>query len=182
MEQLKRKHINLINKEVVKIGPLKESASDFFISESYHLISRQHKGDENGNTWCEFAEFGLSQLAIDKKLNEVYVIHNRNVKIDRESSSEVICQDGEVILGRKHTGDENGVTEYKIGRVYVGIKDMDLLIPCVTINRRTKECKESSGEQMHLGGLSMVGRTHKGDENGKTIYTFADIAIPILEK
>ena len=71
-----------------------------------------------------------------------------------------------IIVGRKHDGDENGQTAFKIAQVKVDGK-----IASWDDYLGSGEIKESSGTWWTApSGKVMVGERHKGDENGRTYY------------
>ena len=166
--------------ERLEIFDEKESNSEFIFSdekrETYHLISRQHKGDENGKTICKFAKFKIPTEYKDKLV--VYVGCPRYVKV-KESCSNITCSSGEVIVGRTHYGDENGYTVYQIAEVYAAVNKT--IRRCMTVDTCYKEFKESIGIEAHMGGRCIVGRSHYGDENGTTTYTFGKIVVPLKD-
>lgn len=83
----------------------------------------------------------------------------------REPGSSFMCPQDEVMIGRAHTGDENGYTTYYCGIVVIdGTRVEALYTPYkVTIT-------ESSGKYTVPDGYALVGRSHYGDENGSTTY------------
>ena len=79
---------------------------------------------------------------------------------------------GYVIVGRAHSGDENGQTRYKYGKVYVsnGTTKKAVLMYDLVIEGPFKESNGANGYGWAAknGGYMMVGRQHTGDENGDT--------------
>lgn len=96
----------------------------------------------------------------------------------KEKDSLFMCPANTVLTGRCHSGDENGTTWYE----YSSLSAID-------INGATVDCaittsdivwsswfKESSGSGFDASdNRVIVGRQHKGDENGQTRYATAKI-------
>ncbi|MGW2995643.1 hypothetical protein ACWDA9_29170 [Streptomyces sp. NPDC001193] len=83
-----------------------ENRSDFTASSSKVLVGRHHYGDENGPTRYAFASLIWRGENVDPG-------SYRETEPQRESSSESKGGPGEVLVGRKHNGDENGPTLYR---------------------------------------------------------------------
>ncbi len=84
----------------------------------------------------------------------------------KESEDTFRCPSDEVMIGRRHEGDENGDTSYMCARVIhngnaVGIADTDSW---------SGAQKESSSSFTCPNSEVMIGRQHHGDENGDTKY------------
>ncbi|MCP5118825.1 MAG: hypothetical protein GY953_49060 [bacterium] len=71
------------------------------------MAGRKHNGDENGNTkyYCAPLYKDGDPLAVDFETCEW-----SNKK--KESDSDYKCKDDRFMVGRKHSGDENGNTKY----------------------------------------------------------------------
>lgn len=179
MKEINVQMITLEQVNIIETVPQKESDSNFTDADYRHLAARKHEGDENGNTWCKFASLQIPLESEALGLTDVVIGDSRTVSV-KESESNVQCEHGEIIVARKHHGDENGTTEYTIAQVYARINTTKILIPCVAINPEEKTCKESDGSYMEIAGKCMVGRRHNGDENKNTTYTFAHIAVPYV--
>lgn len=140
------------------------------------MISRQHFGDENGKTKCTFG-----RLEIPDKLENVKIsLGCARLITVKESQSDVVCNPGEIIVARAHSGDENGKTKYSLRQVYAQFGDSPIKYPCVTMSTEHVEVKESSGTTAEAEGKCIVRRSHFGDENAKTDYTLGKIAIPCI--
>ncbi|MFK0202438.1 hypothetical protein [Streptomyces lavendulae] len=85
---------------------LPENRSDFTAPSSKVLVGRHHYGDENGPTKYAFA-------SLLWRGEEVRMTPLRETIPQRESNSDSKGEAGEVMVGRKHTGDENGLTVYR---------------------------------------------------------------------
>lgn len=149
---------------------VKESNSTFECPPNMALIGRKHSGDENGSTTYQSAP-----LVIDPNTGEsrTITISDTSGWIDagKQSSLKYKAPAGYVITGRKHDGDENGRTYFKISRVYVG-QTYSRTVDEVT----SGSIKESSGTWYHTPAISLMkgvitGMTHSGDENGNSTYS-----------
>ncbi|PKV90068.1 hypothetical protein [Streptomyces sp. TLI_146] len=128
------------------------------------LLGRAHSGDENGNTtyYCGF-------ILIDNEMVTVSApIWSAS---QRESNSHFAAPGDQVLVGRQHTGDENGQTRYATASMSVGGRPVEL-----TSYRWTPGQRESSSYSKAGPQEVMVGRQHSGDENGQTSYQYAKIA------
>ena len=146
---------------------MKESVSSFLCPSNTVMTGRLHCGDENGETIYEYAEL----KAVDEKGNLVdgvitvefagwVDVYGEN--IGREYDAPL----GYVIIGRKHTGDEEGNTSYAIGKVYFNG------YPTNVINYKVSALqKESDGVWFKCDkNYFITARHHYGDENGTTYY------------
>ncbi|MFJ4714327.1 hypothetical protein [Streptomyces sp. NPDC088785] len=89
-----------------------------------------------------------------------------------EYASQFQAPEHEVLVGRKHDGDETGKTYYRTARVHQG----DGVYLTTANVRRSAPVKESAGVRFVApAGTVLVGRTHSGDENGSTTYYYADV-------
>ncbi|MGI8312867.1 hypothetical protein [Saccharopolyspora hattusasensis] len=128
------------------------------------LLGRAHYGDENGNTtyYC-----GL--ILIDGQQVQVSAPHWSDSQ--RESNSFFTASPGEVLVGRQHSGDENGQTRYATASMSAWGQPVEL-----TSYRWSAGQKESNSYSKAGEYEVMVGRQHSGDENGQTQYQYARIA------
>ena len=146
---------------------IKESGSNFTCASGTVMVGRRHSGDENGGTQYKCA----SLRAYDESGRSVNVsISIVNAKWDSsyKQSSDHQYRPGSqwIIVGRKHDGDENGQTAFKIAQVKVDGK-----IASWDDYLGSGEIKESSGTWWTApSGKVMVGERHSGDENGRTYY------------
>lgn len=154
----------------------KEAGSSFEAPKGYHIVARLHKGDENGSTKCKYARFELPLEAEQLGFGEIVYGERRTVTV-KESSSKVKGEEGEIIVKRVHTGDENGNTQYTFAPVYARINGTRILVPCKYRELTEVTVKESSGIYAESKDKSMVSRSHKGDENADTTYGFAKLYI-----
>ncbi|MFD0887859.1 hypothetical protein ACFQ08_25240 [Streptosporangium algeriense] len=127
------------------------------------LLGRSHRGDENGDTtyYC-----GL--ILIDGQ--QVRVGPPRWSISQRESDSFFVAPPNEVLVGRQHSGDENGQTRYATARLTAGGRTVEL-----TSYRWSPSQTESNSHSKAGDYEVMTGRQHSGDENGQTRYQYARI-------
>ncbi|MFF0146241.1 hypothetical protein ATK36_1309 [Amycolatopsis sulphurea] len=127
------------------------------------LLGRSHSGDENGNTtyYC-----GL--ILIDGQ--QVRVGAPTWSASQRESNSFFAAPGDQVLVGRQHSGDENGSTRYATATMSAWGRTVEL-----TSYRWSPDQKESSSYSKAGDYEVMVGRQHSGDENGQTRYQYARI-------
>ncbi|WP_433355983.1 hypothetical protein ACQP25_18535 [Microtetraspora malaysiensis] len=89
-----------------------------------------------------------------------FVLEGRNV--------EFTCPTNQVMTARWHTGDENGLTGYHCSSVYVDGQEVQ-----VSMGGWDQGMKESDSKFIAPMNQVIVGRWHKGDENGLTRYRTA---------
>lgn len=149
---------------------VKESNSTFECPPNMALIGRMHKGDENGNT-----TYLSAPLVVDPNTGESRTISISDtsgwIDAGKQSSLNYQAPAGYVITGRKHDGDENGHTYFKISRVYVG-QTYSKTVDQVTSGK----IKESSGTWYKTPAIDsmrgvITGMAHSGDENGDSTYS-----------
>ncbi|SEH01332.1 hypothetical protein SAMN05444920_12036 [Nonomuraea solani] len=127
------------------------------------LTGRSHYGDERAKT-----TYHCSRILIN---DEQVQVHSGDwTSPQRESRSDYSAPDHQVIVGRWHQDDENGDTRYRTGALYWQGRQVLL-----ANGDTTGEYKESSHSWLAGYGKVMTGRTHHGDENGKTWYRFATV-------
>lgn len=148
----------------------RESNSTFECPANTLLVGRKHKGDENGETTYKSAPLMVDPNTGESR--EILIVEQSDwIDAGSQSGLDYQAPDGYVITGRKHNGDENGRTYFKISRVTVSqsyARTVD--------ETRSGSIKESSGtwyDTPAVGSMKAVitGMTHWGDENGKSTYT-----------
>lgn len=84
-----------------------------------------------------------------------------------------------VIVGRKHVGDENGYTYYMAGIPEIVFKDSSLNSSDLKVEMEdripTDSFKQSDCSFVCNDFSAITGRTHTGDENGKTSFVQAKL-------
>jgi prepilin-type N-terminal cleavage/methylation domain-containing protein len=134
------------------------------------MSGRWHKDDEDGHTHHEYA----SLKAIDSDGNTVdpslVTIEIRSIQweppIKESASGTYNGRPNTIMVGRTHTNDENGNTQYMTGYLYVnGVQ----LKP--TSQQSSGDITESAGTFYETPSSKLLtSRTHTGDENKKTQY------------
>lgn len=152
------------------------------------IVGRKHTGDENGLTYYLTGKPKIFDVDLRNEVHEVRfaVFDRHNSDSFKQSNLNFTCEGNNVIVGRTHTGDENGVTTFvyaelavkkvnPIGRYNYSIgvvEPKDSLL----FEESIKIAKESNGEWAFskLGEyyLPMVAMSHSGDENGTSTYGF----------
>jgi hypothetical protein len=145
-----------------------ESDSDFTCPANMVMTYRKHEGDENGQTtygcargWVQDIDFTTSPPNWGPLM--------------QEAGSYYVCPTPQVMVGRKHTGDENGTTQYTCAYVLfqgaVGQWGEKTLSDAMSEADSTYNCPTDE---------IMIGRQHQGDENRKTTYHCASIVMPFM--
>ena len=149
------------------------------------VVARYHSGDENGGSQLRCGTFA----AFDTENGDVGTCKGNQVSgisitvedtywssWQKESGSNYDAPSGYVIVGREHSGDENGNTRYKVGKIYVSDGKTK---KAATMYDWTSEgpWKESKGENGNgwsakNGAYMLIGRVHNGDENGSTYHHY----------
>ncbi|WP_182875574.1 hypothetical protein [Microbispora sp. H10670] len=127
------------------------------------ITGRSHFGDEGDQT-----TYYCSRILINDEVVEVHA--GDWTAAQRESRSDYSAPDHQVVVGRWHKGDENGETRYRSAALYWQGRQVWLANGDVT-----GQYTESNHKWQAKAGTVMTGRTHYGDENGKTTYRFATV-------
>ncbi|MFD9871577.1 hypothetical protein ACFXI8_00400 [Streptomyces niveus] len=127
------------------------------------LLGRSHSGDENGTT-----TYHCGLIIIDGQ--QVQVSAPTWSGSQREGNSFFAAASNAVLVGREHSGDENGPTRYATASLSVEGRTVEL-----TSYRWTPDQRESNSYSKAAGDEVMTGRQHSGDENGTTQYQYARI-------
>jgi hypothetical protein len=89
-----------------------------------------------------------------------------------------ICStEDQVIVGRFHKGDEHGGTIYRFGKLSIINDDKNEYEVVTSGIMETDYMKESFSKFTCEDGCAIVGREHKGDENGETKYYYRRIGV-----
>ena len=152
------------------------------------IVGRKHTGDENGLTYYLTGKPKIFDVDLRNEVHEVRfaVLDRYNSDSFKQSNLNFTCEGNNVIVGRTHTGDENGVTTFVyaelavkkvnlIGKYNYSIGVVEPKDPLL-FEESIKIAKESNGEWAFskLGEyyLPMVAMSHSGDENGTSTYGF----------
>jgi len=155
-------------------GASKESSSTFVCPPGTVLTGRWHGGDENGQTVYQYAtlqaldEFNqpvAGTLEVQTGVWSSWIKESAGVWFDSPQ--------GMVIIGRQHSGDENGNTRYLTGRVLFNGQPTSVGEP-----RTSGAIKESSSTWFTTDSRQvMTGRMHQGDENKYTYYRSGTLSV-----
>ena len=152
------------------------------------IVGRKHTGDENGLTYYLTGKPKIFDVDLCNEVDEVgiAVLDKHTTDSFKQSNLNFTCEGNNVIVGRTHTGDENGFTTFvyaelavkkvnPIGRYNYSIGVVEPKDPLL-FEESIKIAKESNGEWAFskLGEyyLPMVAMSHSGDENGTSTYGF----------
>ncbi|MEV8634711.1 hypothetical protein AB0395_23945 [Streptosporangium sp. NPDC051023] len=127
------------------------------------LTGRSHVGDEN-----KWTTYYCSWIFINGEQVEV---HSGDwTSSQRESKSSYTAPTDQALVGRWHTGDENGMTKYRTGALYWQGRQVRLTnLPWSGDYTESNHTVQAGYNQV------MTGRSHNGDENGKTRYQYATV-------
>ena len=152
------------------------------------IVGRKHTGDENGLTYYLTGKPKIFDVDLRNEVHEVRfaVFDRHNSDSFKQSNLNFTCEGNNVIVGRTHTGDENGFTTFVYAELAVqevkptgeysySIGVVEPKKPLL-FEESIKIAKESNGEWAlsKLGEyyLPMVAMSHSGDENGTSTYGF----------
>lgn len=122
------------------------------------MIGRAHYGDtESGEVYykCSTYEPYRQETVISPGT------WSETLTEGKPSGHSYTCPDGTAMVGRQHTGDENGTTTYKCSQVFTGSK-LEEIIPGTTISN----LKESDHEAVCPSGQLLIGRQHHCNGSG----------------
>ncbi len=154
-------------------GPIKENDGIAFAAPANCVITgMKHSGDEEENTYYEYATLKAVNY-LGEEVSGTIVVGNLTWTEEHQESDSAnfyITPYSRVIVGRQHTGDENGNTKYLVGTVSFNgstasiVSSSPNFLPNVIIS-------QSSGVFFRTGSKFILrGRTHTGDENGDTTF------------
>lgn len=147
---------------------VKESAGVWFTCPTNQVLTgRSHSGDENGYT-----TYYCSSITVNDQPVQHVVLGLWSGPL-KESSSTYVAPNDQAIVGRWHSGDENGSTKYLAGMFFWQGQQLRFS-SAPTWSGALKESKHSwrAGS-----GQVMIGRQHQGDENGTTKYLSALVTL-----
>lgn len=152
------------------------------------IVGRKHTGDENGLTYYLTGKPKIFDVDLCNEVHEarIAVLDRYNSDSFKQSNLNFTCEGNNVIVGRTHTGDENGFTTFVYAEL--AVKKVNLIgkynysigvvepKDSLLFEESIKIAKESNGEWAlsKLGEyyLPMVAMSHSGDENGTSTYGF----------
>lgn len=141
-----------------------ESRSSFQCGVNQVMVARAHDHDENGATRYRCASVGWARASV------TVAVEAWGPWIRESDGTTSWCGANRVLVGREHLGDENGTTRYQCGVLRLGSAQLALGAPVTT-----DDITESSSSYSCPGDRVMVGRKHRGDENGQTNYACSAI-------
>ena len=126
----------------------------------YVIVGRKHSGDENGDTnyRCgKVDQFGVLGPLVDSEQ------HSNNP----EDGVYFICPENKMLTGRIHEGDENDPEHFTCS----SLKDSwGNIMQVVPQPNWSENFDEDSHDFTCDENTVMIGKYHKGDENGDTSY------------
>ena len=158
---------------------IKESESYFYCDSNMVMTGRMHTGDENGTTQYEYATLKAITPEGESVIGTITVEDVQWETVSDESSGMGYDAPlGRVIVGRSHSGDENGSTRYATGVIKFNGHPTEIK------NYTTTEArKESSGYWFRTSANEiMTGRHHYGDENGNTYHCMGVVSCDVTVK
>jgi len=170
----------IVPKERSRVNLSQESDSEFICPSNTVMTGRSHTGDENGATGYEYASLKavLNGEIVKGKITVEDVKWESYSKAE-DSGYGFDASLGRVIVGRRHTGDETGLTQYATGVIKFNgypteIRDYSI----------SEAKKESGGWNWFVAPNNgfITGRHHYNDENGKTYYCYGSVHCDIEEK
>lgn len=140
-----------------------ENGSDIKCPTDNVMTGRRHNGDEKGNTWYKCGT--VMQYGYRKTRN------SKTYPPKSERGFHFTCDKNTIMTGRKHDGDENGLTTYTCAEV---VDTWGHTMQVTPVQLHTPY-KESSHEFQCPKNQAIAGRNHDGDENGRTQYLCAEL-------
>lgn len=153
-------------------GQVKESSSSFECPANTVMTGRYHSGDENGKTAYEYATLKALDAAGNPVGGVITVEDQRWEGNIKESNGNYNTPVGRVIVGRRHSGDENGQTAYKTAVVKFNGLATTMINYSTSASNKESKWNWFKTDATHV----ITGRYHSGDENGNTYYYTGTIA------
>ncbi|MFD9574953.1 hypothetical protein ACFWBI_34675 [Streptomyces sp. NPDC059982] len=88
----------------------REAGSEYTAARGRFMTGRYHAGDENGPTEYETAEVSVRINGAEHRLS---FTAGEWVEAGKEMSHDALAPEGQVLVGRKHVGDEAGPTSHR---------------------------------------------------------------------
>ncbi|WP_181874199.1 hypothetical protein [Marinitenerispora sediminis] len=108
--------------------------------------------------------------ATEASAAEIVIIDGYTQTVRESAGVPVVCPTNQVLLGRAHSGDENGSTTYYCGLILIDGQQVQVSAPIWSGSQRESDSFFAAPVNQVL-----VGRQHSGDENGQTRYLYARI-------
>ncbi len=143
---------------------VKESDHRFTCPDDEVLVGRAHDGDENGKTFYKCAtatQNGAPIKFIDTTSYGPY-------KESEKDGHLYTCPKNTAMVGRSHYSDENGNTWYRCAQPISTYWNDDPMQ--VTLGHWSESMKERGSSYTCELPMVLMGRHHRGDENGTTQY------------
>lgn len=159
--------------EIQESGKDNDGTSSFICPENAVIVGRCHTGDENGMTQYKYTtlSFGEKQMVTRNHVWSDWIVESGK---NSGGSSTFNCPPNTVMTGREHQGDENGNTRYQFAELYLADTDSRVLLSRTTNTITSSSVKESAGTWVTAPeNMAITGRQHHGDENGQTTYQFS---------
>ena len=158
-----------------RTGTQAENSSSLECPANKIVTGTYHIGDENKDSaliCSTFAAYYAEDGAGGKVSGVTITVENTYwTEWKGEKNSTFSAPTGYVIVGRAHSGDENGNTRYKVGKVYVSNGTTKKAVTLYG-SKATLWCKQSKGCSngviSPMGDYMLTKRKHDGDENGNT--------------
>jgi|GEM_PF-1839213 len=154
----------------------KESSSTFVSPTNTVLTGRWHGGDENGQTVYQYATL--------QALNEFNQPVAGTIEVQVLGWSNWIKESagiwfdspqGTVLIGRQHTGDENGNTRYLTGRVLFNGQVTEVVDLTTSGGLKESASLWFTTDSRRV----MTGRMHQGDENKNSYYRSGSLRVSV---
>jgi len=148
--------------------------SNYNAAKNSIIVGRMHNGDENGYTYYRTGKPEIIYTSTPIRDIKIELIKGETTDAQKQSNSNFEYSVPQVIIGRTHSGDENGYTHLTVATLKV---DDNYIIKKGSIQEVVK-VQESSGKWAFFKDsngnyLPMTGIKHKGDENENSTYSFS---------
>lgn len=107
------------------------------------------------------------------------VVDLENVQLSqpfKQSELDFVCPANTCIVGRIHTGDENGTTQFKYARLIPDPNSGVVGAISLTNPMTTGNFRQSDFNYNAPSGYVITGWQHSGDENGNTSFQYSKVS------
>jgi hypothetical protein len=146
-----------------KSQKLDESDHQFVCPRGTVMTGQLHSGDENGDTWYEYAE-----LRRDIDGARVVLENHRWHQVSKESAISFRVPRGRVLVGRRHDDDENGMTSFYTATARIGDARVELASRRFVEPHKLVDTTRGRLISYHFTSPAnrlMTGYRRRGDEN-----------------